>query len=405
MDVQIMRALKMAKDNQASLKNASSLLLNSGNNLCDFNRITSGFYLGSGGVPVAASGRCYTDYIPVTEGQTYCFFGAWSLSFQAVLYTANKTFIKCVYATDLTGTLGSYTYAIPTGMAVGYMRVNVSTTQSQTMVVPGTTYPSTYSSSSLSLSSNILATAIKNSLNLAEYTDINYNTSLGQNNLVSPNQTKYATAIGYGALQHNTTDGSQDAGLYNVAVGYNALNQNTIGNHNTAVGWQAAASITTGTGETAVGEDALLSETTGVGNVAIGQRALQTSNGAQNNTAVGTSSMYWDPTSNVTGSDNTAVGHYAGSGLTSDTSLTFLGTSANKNSSANTFTDSTALGAQSHITASHQVMLGSSTVTEVDTYGDFQVLTKGKGILMLDQTTGTRYRLFINNGAIVIQPV
>lgn len=373
-------------------------------NLCDFSKLTKNVYLGANGAEVSTANYGYSDYIPVSVGATYCWYGAYSISYQATTYDSNKNFIRSIFINDLGGSFHSYTYIIPSDTA--FIRFNMGTTQTNTMVIQGTTYPSTYTPYGQKLLSSNLTTGIYNSLGLnVMNVDSNQNTSLGQLNLSNKNNTMYAVALGYQALQNNTTDGTPDAGLYNVAVGVRALQNNTIGNHNTAVGYQAALALTTGTGDTAVGEDALLSETTGTGNTALGMRAMQISSGAMNNTAVGVSAMYWDTTSNVTGTDNTAIGHYAGSRVSSDTDLTFLGHFSNKDLTANVYSDSTALGANAVVSKSHQVMLGSPNVTVVDTYGDFESLTNGRGLILLSPS-GTKYKLAISDaGALTVTAV
>jgi len=166
------------------------------------------------------------------------------------------------------------------------------------------------------------------------------------------------TAIGASALLSNTTGGTLgniqglDVGP-NVAVGWQALESNTVASANTAVGYQALHSFTTGPvgfdqlglctavgfqalannaangfGNSGFGYQALMNNTDGVGNTAIGLRALfsntgsgNTGNGASalssnttggNNTATGTSALF----SNIDGDRNTADGNGA---LTSNT--------------------------------------------------------------------------------------
>jgi hypothetical protein len=265
------------------------------------------------------------------------------------------------------------------------------------MMVYGTSYPSTYAPYGYGVLSDNLVAGMKNALNLdILYTDNNYNTSFGQYNLTNLNGAKYATAFGYRALNKNTSDGTQDSGYYNVAFGAYAGKNVTTGNHLTLVGFQAGMGLTTGTGNSAFGEDALASETIGTGNAVFGQRALQQSTGAMNNSAFGTSSMYWNSASNVTGSDNSAFGHYSGAGVTSDTQCTFIGTFADKDNSANSYNNSTAVGYNAKISKSNQIVLGSVAVTEVDFNGDLQSLQNGKG-LILKSPSGTKYKLTVSD--------
>ena len=76
-----------------------------------------------------------------------------------------------------------------------------------------------------------------------------------------------------------------DASL--TAVGYQALNQNTSsGRFNTAVGYQALVSNESGTVNTATGHKALFTNITGTQNSAFGGFALQNNTG-DDNTAIG----------------------------------------------------------------------------------------------------------------------
>ena len=128
----------------------------------------------------------------------------------------------------------------------------------------------------------------------------------------------FNTAVGRGALYKNTASN-------NVAMGYQALNQNTSGAYNTAMGTQALQKTTTGTQNTAVGYQALntntatsyntamgywaLNKCTGNSNTADGELALYNDTTGGSNTALGVQTLY----TNSTGSNNIALG--AGAGL------------------------------------------------------------------------------------------
>jgi Chaperone of endosialidase len=97
----------------------------------------------------------------------------------------------------------------------------------------------------------------------------------------------------------------------NVAVGWQALESNTIASANIAVGYQALHSFTTGPVGleqlglcTAVGFQALGNATGGLGNDAFGYRALDNYTEGTGNTAIGLVA----PRSNTTGDSNTATG-------------------------------------------------------------------------------------------------
>jgi len=95
-----------------------------------------------------------------------------------------------------------------------------------------------------------------------------------------------------------------DDGHNSVAVGLNALVNNTSGSGNTAIGVGALNTNTTGSSNVAIGIDALNSNEGGYDNVAVGQFSLNTSVSGFSNVAVGSTSMMYLET----GNDNTALG-------------------------------------------------------------------------------------------------
>jgi len=154
------------------------------------------------------------------------------------------------------------------------------------------------------------------------------NTALGYQALNTNSLGYQNTAVGYQALLNNTTgtakgtvSGRQNTavgasalaanttGVFNTAVGAQALQLNTKGNDNTALGASALAANTTGLFNTAVGVDALLANTTGGSNTALGVNTLQANTTGGNNTAVGLGALII----NTTGSNNTVLGYNVGS--------------------------------------------------------------------------------------------
>ena len=140
------------------------------------------------------------------------------------------------------------------------------------------------------------------------------------NNTISSSATN-DIAIGVGALE-NVTVGSA-----NVAIGTNACNSNTSGNNNFGVGFQA-----------------LKVNSTGSDNTCIGQGSGQGIN---------------------TGSYNTGVGSFSAKDISKSSYNTFLGAYTTFDNISNIYTGSSALGYGSKITASNQVVLGTSTETVV----------------------------------------
>ena len=144
--------------------------------------------------------------------------------------------------------------------------------------------------------------------------------------------------------------GTVNTGSSNSAQGVYALLNNTTGSYNSAQGFNALYSNTTGLYNSAQGFQALLNNTTGYGNSAQGASALY---------------------NNTTGSYNSAQGYEAGYNpsvpLETLNNCTFVG--ANSNASTDGLTNSTAIGYGAQITASNQIVLGNSDVTEIITNG------------------------------------
>jgi hypothetical protein len=115
-----------------------------------------------------------------------------------------------------------------------------------------------------------------------------FNTALGGQALHNDTTGSTNTAVGLNALFFNNGSG-------NVAVGSQALQSNTTGFHNTADGFQALFFNTTGNHNTADGDVALHRNTTGNFNTASGAHTLVV---------------------NTTGSSNIALGFNAGENLT-----------------------------------------------------------------------------------------
>ena len=167
------------------------------------------------------------------------------------------------------------------------------------------------------------------------------------------------TAVGSRALFNNTTGGTLaniqgvDIGP-NVAVGWQALESNTVASANTAVGYQALQSFTTGpvgleqiglctavgfqalgnaTGigfaNNAFGYHALMNNTDGGGNTAIGLQALVNNTIGNSNVAIGNNAL-----SNSTGNANISLGFNAGGGVSTANNVICIGAlGANMNNS------------------------------------------------------------------------
>jgi hypothetical protein len=130
------------------------------------------------------------------------------------------------------------------------------------------------------------------------------NTASGAFALFSNTEGDGNVASGVDALASNTM------GSNNTANGFGALVSNTIGSFNTGEGLTALGSNTTGEFNTATGSDGLFSNDSGSYNTANGSEALLINTIGDANTAIGALTL-----PNSTGSNNTALGFGAGSGV------------------------------------------------------------------------------------------
>ena len=125
-------------------------------------------------------------------------------------------------------------------------------------------------------------------------------------------------SLGNGLLFSNTS------GNNNVAIGRTSLGQNTIGTNNTAIGNGSSSNNTTGNENISLGYISLYSNTTGLRNIALGSlSAYNISSGSQ----------------------NIAIGYNA-----------YL---------TGNYTNSTALGANTSISASNQIRLGNTSIGSI----------------------------------------
>jgi hypothetical protein len=257
---------------------------------------------------------------------------------------------------------------------------------------------------------------------------------------------------GYGVVTGSTAYG-------NTSLGYRSLYAITSGYQNVAVGFQAGYHLTWGTSNMFLGANAGFSITTGLRNVAVGNgtlftgnsfdsvaigaSALQGANGGYYNTAVGSRSG-----KNVsTGDYNVFLGYYSGYNQTTNSNLLIIdnqdrGSVANEaaNSLLYGLFDAVASNQYLKINGSlylnadnRKIYLGTGNDAEFyydgtdvilqcravgtgslrlagnlypntdDTYyigkNDDDSALAWKGIILKDQTTGTYYRVQLDNGA------
>ena len=185
-----------------------------------------------------------------------------------------------------------------------------------------------------------------------------YNVAIGEDSLLAITFGSYNTALGYRALYANAT------GDNNIAIGYGSLIANTGGGNNVAVGNNALSKLTVQSNSVGVGTNALFANT-GSNNTAIGDAVLYGQVGSStgsSNTGVGSGAL----SSITTGANNVAVGRNAGTSgtaITTGSNNTFVGYQAQAD--GNGYSNSTALGSGAVITASNQVVLGTTNETVV----------------------------------------
>lgn len=110
-------------------------------------------------------------------------------------------------------------------------------------------------------------------------------------------------AVGYEALR-GAPFPSANTGLWNTAVGYQAMVECSSGSENTAVGARALRSVQSGFDNCAFGSSSLAANTTGYFNTAVGSGALNANTTGYYNVAVGASCL----TGLQTGWNNVAIG-------------------------------------------------------------------------------------------------
>jgi hypothetical protein len=161
------------------------------------------------------------------------------------------------------------------------------------------------------------------------------------------NNTNYGIGTTISSGSNNTSIGAYsspiNSGNQNVAVGTNTLLYNTTGSYNTALGTAA-----------------LCFNTAGISNTSVGASSTEfTATNTSYNTAIGTQALFTD----YGIGSNTAVGTYAGKiSLTGSYGNTYIGINSCSDGKTG-YTGSTALGYNSVITKSNQIVLGTSAET------------------------------------------
>ena len=192
--------------------------------------------------------------------------------------------------------------------------------------------------------------------------NISTNIAFGSGALAANINGEYNTAIGSGALTNNTI------GLNNIGIGYNTLYANTGGCQNNAFGVFSLENNTTGSNNNAFGRGALKMSVSGINNNAFGYLALGYNTTGSSNNTIGTYAL----ANNTIGSNNTAIGLDSGNytpnagatGAQNNNNCIFIGSSSGTDIyGATGYTSSVAIGSNSMITASNQIMVGTADET------------------------------------------
>jgi hypothetical protein len=176
------------------------------------------------------------------------------------------------------------------------------------------------------------------------------NVALGYQSLFSNTIGEEMIAIGSGSLFTNTT------GLFNIALGYHALFANTSGSLNIAIGGLSPlVANTTGHDNLAIGTNALLANTSGANNIALLQ-SLQSNTIGTFNVALGGTTLQ----QNISGGFNMGIGSGALNQNTTGSYSVGIGTGAGASATTGSFNIS--IGSYSdmpNITRSGQLNIGN----------------------------------------------
>lgn len=218
-----------------------------------------------------------------------------------------------------------------------------------------------------------------------------YNNLAIGNSAMLTNQIKTENvAIGHNAMLYTYTGGAAD-GTGNVAVGNYALQgsnlaANNSGKYNTAIGFSALTATTSGGNNVAVGYNAGLSTTTSSENVAIGWQALNANTTTCCNVAIGAGAMY---NANGALTENVAIGRNSLYSGTTAYNNTAIGTGAMfyvQTGNSNVAIGSGAMAGTANNSSSTSVAVGYNALWRVNGANDNNALGWSAGSTI---TTGT----------------
>jgi len=206
-------------------------------------------------------------------------------------------------------------------------------------------------------------------------------------------------AIGLNALRDNTF------GRYSVAIGTNALFRQTTPSSNTAIGFGALAFTTTGGGNMAIGRAAGYNNTTGSDNLAFGSYTFFNRTNAVQNIAIGNGAL----SDGTTGSRNVAIGYRAASANAGNDNiaigkdaLRLSSSTSNSTIAIGSLTSPKQDGGSNEIiigngltgNGSNTATIGDDSVTELHVGGN------GAGVV-LKSPDGTQYKITVSNSGVL----
>jgi trimeric autotransporter adhesin len=186
----------------------------------------------------------------------------------------------------------------------------------------------------------------------------------------------------------NSSGNGTMSGHKNTLVGNGTGTAITSGASNSYLGYHAGFVSTSGSFNTAMGHQALLGNTTGEGNTAIGLNALGAVTTGNYNIGIG----YNGGVGITTGSSNVAIGYAAGLSNTTGGNNIYIGTNADAN--AGNYTNSSAIGNSTVVTASNKMFFGNSSITNIQ--GQVNFTTYSDGRFKTDVTENVKGLEFIN---------
>jgi len=238
-------------------------------------------------------------------------------------------------------------------------------------------------------------------------------------------------ALGFEAV-HGSTTASNNTGVRNIGIGYQAAREYTTGQDNIAVGYQAMESITTGSTNVAIGDRALDALTTGSNNIAIGAlagsatsidmtggiflgvqsglymdgdynigigyTAVEGSSTTGNNTGNHNVGIGYQPMMEVTsGYKNVAIGYYAGQDITTGRGNVAIGEDAGMSITTGDFNVTIGNDAGDSLQGGDDnIFIGRNAGQNVTSGSDNVVI--GAGVGDLRDATGTK-QLLLKSGS------